>query len=231
MIHEALDQFATIHGRAFAAREQTVGASDVGRCARQIFFQKHLGDVDFGSPRNPDAVDSWGARLRGTVFETHFWEPALRAKYGERLLFAGNQQETFALGFLSATPDALLVACDDDELVGLHVPSLDGDGSVVLECKTIDPRARLEGPRLEHSYQAQVQLGLLHALTRYRPEWAVISYTDASFWDTTNIRSAATRRFSQLPSGAPRKFSPRDRRPSWLPRAGLRAVASVSAAR
>jgi len=183
VIAEALNEYAAASGRAFAAREQTVGGSDVGKCARQVFFEKHEHDTEFGAPRNPDAVDGWGARLRGTIFEQHFWTPALRAKYGERLLFAGDRQETFSLGFLSATPDALLVWCDDDELATLGVPSLGGDGSIVLEGKTIDPRARLEGPRLAHSYQAQVQMGLLHALTRYRPEWAVISYADASFWD------------------------------------------------
>jgi len=183
MIREALDAFATASERAFAAREQTVGGSDVGKCARQVFFEKHEGDPEFGASRNPDAVDGWGARLRGTIFERHFWTPALRAKYGERLLFAGDQQETFALGFLSATPDALLVGCEDDELAALGVPSLGGDGSIALEGKTIDPRARLAGPRLAHTYQAQVQLGLLHALTRYRPEYALISYADASFWD------------------------------------------------
>src|SRR5262249_57570357 len=113
MIREALDEFATTYGRAFEAREQTVGASDVGRCARQVYFEKHEHDPDFGAPRNPDAVDGWGARLRGAVFESSVWEPALRAKYGERLLFAGAQQETFALGFLSATPHALLIASDD----------------------------------------------------------------------------------------------------------------------
>jgi len=185
MIREALDAFATALGRTFAAREQTVGGSDVGKCARQVFFEKHEADPEFGAARNPDAVDGWGARLRGTIFEQHFWTPALRAKYGARLLFAGDQQETFALGFLSATPDALLTACEDDALAALGVPSLGGDGSIVLEAKTIDPRARLDGPRLPHSYQAQVQLGLLHALTRHRPEWAVISYADASFWDLT----------------------------------------------
>ena len=185
MIREALDEYAAASGRIFAAREQTVGGSDVGKCARQVFFEKHETDPEFGASRNPDAVDGWGARLRGTIFERHFWTPALRAKYGARLLFAGDQQETFALGFLSATPDALLTACEDDELADLGVPSLGGDGSVVLECKTIDPRARLDGPRLAHSYQAQVQMGLLHALTHYRPEWAAISYVDASFWDLT----------------------------------------------
>jgi hypothetical protein len=207
MIAKALNEFAAATARTFELREQTVGASDVGRCARAVYFEKNEGDPDFGAPRNPDAVDGWGARLRGTIFECHVWEPALRAKFGERLLFAGAQQETFALGFLSATPDALLTALDSDVLASLGVPDLGGDGSLILECKTIDPRTRLEGPRLAHVYQAQVQLGLIQALTRHRPEYALISYTDASFLDLTRefpiqrdpaIFETAQRRASQV---------------------------------
>jgi hypothetical protein len=184
MIAETLAEFATAAARTFDAREQTVGGSDVGKCARQTYFEKNEG-TEFGAPRNHDAVDGWGAKLRGTIFEQHVWVPALRARFGERLLFAGEQQETFALGFLSATPDALLIACEDDVLALLGVPDIGGDGSLVAECKTIDPRAKLNEPRLAHVYQAQVQLGLIHALTSFRPEYALISYTDASFWDLT----------------------------------------------
>src|SRR5262249_13394092 len=128
-------------------------------------------------------------------------------------------QETFALGFLSATPDALLIACEDGEIADLGVPSLGGDGSVVLECKTIDPRARLDGPRLAHAYQAQVQLGLLHALTRYRPEYAVISYADATFWVTiyehpirrdTKVFEAAQRRAAQILTARSAHARPRE---------------------
>src|SRR5262249_42568104 len=141
MIREALDAFATALGRTFAAREQTVGGSDVGKCARQVFFEKHEADPEFGASRNPDAGDGWGARLRGTIFERHFWTPALRAKYGERLLFAGDQQESFALGLVSATRGAPLVWRGDDERAARGVPSRGGDGSIVLEGKTLDPRA------------------------------------------------------------------------------------------
>jgi hypothetical protein len=182
MIAEALTSYACSHARIFEDRASTVGASDVGQCARKIFYMKNEGS-DFGVPRNPDFTESWGATTRGSVFEAHFLVPALRERYGDQLLFAGEQQETFALGFLSATPDALIIALELDALASLGIPNIGGDGSLVAEIKTIDPRAKLDGARLEHVYQAQVQLGLLHALTPHRPEYAVVSYTDASFWD------------------------------------------------
>jgi hypothetical protein len=183
MIREALAAYAAANARAFEDRAQTIGASDVGQCARKVFWSKMEGDPEYGAARDPEYADGWGATVRGTVFENHFWLPAMRARFGERLRFAGEQQETFALGFLSGTPDGLLTALDSDALAPLGIADLGGDGSLVVECKTIDPRAKLDGPRLEHAFQAQVQLGLLHALTSHRPEYALISYADASFWD------------------------------------------------
>jgi hypothetical protein len=183
MIRQALDAYVSASERTFAGRENTVGASDVGQCARKVFYAKHEGDPDFGAPRNTDFVHGWGARQRGTTFESAFWVPALRARFGERLLLAGEQQETFALGFLSGTPDGLVTALESDVLALLGVPNIGGDASLVVECKTIDPRAKLDGPKPEHAFQAQVQLGLIHALTRHRPEHALLSYADASFWD------------------------------------------------
>jgi hypothetical protein len=183
MIADALARYARSHARIFEDRANTVGGSDVGQCARKTFFTKNEGDPDCGAVRNPDFAESWGATTRGSIFEDHFAIPALRERYGERLLLAGNEQRTFAVGFLSATPDALVVALDPDVLAPLGVPDIGGDGSLVVEIKTIDPRARLDGPKIEHVFQAQVQLGLLHELTSHRPEYAVVSYTDASFWD------------------------------------------------
>lgn len=183
MIAQALDAYVRSHARIFADRTSTVGASDVGQCSRKVFYSKNEGDPDYGAPRNPDFVDGWGASMRGRIFEECFWVPALRERYGERLLYAGERQQTFVLGFLSATPDALLIGLEPDVLAPLGVSDIGSDRSLVIECKTIDPRAKLDGPRIEHTYQAQVQLGLLHALTDHRPEYALISYSDASFWD------------------------------------------------
>jgi hypothetical protein len=183
MIAAALDAYARSTARVFEDRANTVGASEVGRCARQTYYAKNEGDADYGTPRNPDFVESGGATQRGSIYEVHVWEPALRARYGERLLYAGKQQQTFTLDFLSATPDALVVGLAPDVLAPLGVADIGGDRSLVCEAKTIDPRARLDGPRSAHVYQAQVQLGLLHALTPHRPEWALLSYTDASFFD------------------------------------------------
>ncbi len=149
---------------------QTVGASEVGQCVRKVWFAKNEADPAMKIVRDPGYEDRWGATLRGTIYENPVWEPALRAAYGDRLLFAGADQRTFVRDFLSATPDGLIL-CDD--------------GPVLVECKTADPRTKLAEAKSEHVYQVQVQMGLVAERTNYKPLKAIISYTDTSFFDET----------------------------------------------
>jgi hypothetical protein len=184
MIAEALADYAKATARHFLGRENTVGASEVGQCARKIYLAKNVGDPVYGAACDEDYADPWGAALRGRLFEDHFWVPALRARFGAQLLYAGDQQQTLVFGFLSATPDGLLIDQPHDVLASLGIAGIGGDGSIVVECKTIDPRVKLDAPKPEHAFQAQVQIGLFRKLTRcHQPEVAVISYVNASFFD------------------------------------------------
>jgi hypothetical protein len=183
MIREALDTFVKANGGRFEGRENTVGASEIGQCARKIFFAKNEGDWLTGSSRDQDHVENWGATLRGRLFEDHVWVPALRTRYGDKLLFAGGDQRTLVYGPLSATPDGLIINLPTDALAHLGVPNIGGNASVVVEAKTIDPRVALDQAKPEHVYQAIVQMGLLRELSQHRPEWAIISYANASFLD------------------------------------------------
>jgi hypothetical protein len=183
MIAEALDAYASLSVRVFEGREHTIGASEIGQCARKLFWTKNEGDPVCAAPRNPDYVDRWGARVRGTTFEDHFWLPALRARYGENLKYAGADQQTLVSGFLSATPDGLLIDQPAGMLESFGVPDLGGDCSLVIECKTSDPRTKLDAPKPEHVFQVITQIGLFRELTPHHPEYALIAYTDASFWD------------------------------------------------
>ena len=68
-------------------------------------------------------------------------------------------------------------------LASVGIADIGGDGSIVVECKTIDPRVKLDAPKPEHAFQAQAQIGLFRELTPHRPEVALISYANASFLD------------------------------------------------
>jgi hypothetical protein len=183
MIHEALDTYARATARVFADRSNTVGASEIGQCARKIFFEKNEGDWLIGASRDADYVNGWGACVRGTVVEDHFFVPALRQHFGDKLKYAGADQRTLVSDFLSATPDGLITDLPRDVLAPVGVADIGGDGSLVVECKTADPRTKLDEAKPEHTYQAQVQLGLIREQTKHRPELALVSYINASFWN------------------------------------------------
>jgi hypothetical protein len=167
-------------------RIHTVGASDVGQCERKVYWTKMLGEPDSAKP-DADYVDSYGAKLRGTMFEDKFWAPAMKAAFGERLLFSGADQRTFVSGFLSATPDGMLTQLGAEERARVAYIAGNGAiasqvGEVMLECKTVDPRTNLSDPKIENVFQTHVQMGLVRELTQYKPTHSILSYTDASWW-------------------------------------------------
>lgn len=179
MIKEALHQWVSTQSRSWAHdRSQTVGASEVGQCARRVFWSKNEGDPKYGAPRDPGHEDSWGGTFRGTVMENELWVPAMRARFGERLLFAGDDQQTLVQGFISATPDGLITDLKEGEHATLPARTC-----VTAECKTADPRTNLSEAKAENVYQTHIQIGLIRELTHYRPTHSILSYIDASFWN------------------------------------------------
>ena len=184
MIKQALDHyFASTNKSWQLERGLTVGASAVGGCARMTWFSKNEGDPDAKITRDPDYVESYGALVRGTVIEDHFWAPALKLVYGDKLLYAGSDQRTLVLDLLSATADALLTGQKSDALKHLGVEDIEGS-EIVLECKSLDSRFNVENlPKAENVFQIQTQMGLFHAVTKHRPKIGVLSYVDAGWWD------------------------------------------------
>jgi hypothetical protein len=113
--------------------------------------------------------------------ESAFWAPAMQTRFGDNLLFAGKQQRTLQLGFLSATPDGLIINQPRDALASIGIADI-GTDCFLGESKTIDPRTNLVEAKVENYYQTQVQLGLTRELTEYKPNYDVLTYMDASFW-------------------------------------------------
>lgn len=180
-IKAAVDAHAARSNRVWDEdRSQTVGASEIGQCARKTWFAKFAADEAI--PQDDDYDDRWGAKVRGTVYEAEWWAPALRAQFGDQLIYAGDDQRTLFLDYLSATPDGMIRDLPADALTHLGVADI-GSDTVAVECKTIDPRTKIDRPKPEHVHQVIVQLGLLRATTVYQPHWGLLSYTDTSFWD------------------------------------------------
>src|SRR5262249_26246608 len=106
-----------------------------------------------------------------------------QTRFGTKLKCVGDQQRQFKRGFISATPDALLTDAPSAILASLGVPDI-GSDCLLLECKSVDPRVKLDAPKPEHRYQAIVKLGVVNETTEFKPRFCVLSYIDASFWDT-----------------------------------------------
>lgn len=173
IVKDAVDSYvkANLKNMGPHDRTTTVGASEIGQCERKTWFNKaEQTELASTFQRNPDYVDSWGARLRGDIVENHLLVPALR-RYNKGAKLLGKQQKTFVDGCISATPDCLIV------------PS-GGKGEFLIECKSIDPRVDKSSlPKPEHVYQVQVQMGILHAKSKWRPKFAIVAYVNASFMD------------------------------------------------
>jgi hypothetical protein len=181
MLKQIIDSYAnTLNKQFHHDRTKTVGASEIGQCARKTYWVKHEGTYK-GAKRDIDWFDRYGARVRGTVIEEAFWQPALRAKFGDKLLVSGKEQKTLQSGYLSATPDALIVNLPSDCLKDLGVADI-GSDCLMAECKSIDPRTNLVEAKTENLFQCEAQLGLVRELTPYKPNYDLLTYVDASFW-------------------------------------------------
>ncbi len=157
-------------------RRASLGASEVFQCLRKSFFTKWAYEPD------DDHEEDWGAAKRGDIIEDHFAVPATEAilTQGENLEMAGPDQDTLRIGRLSATPDGLVTNAARNALAQLGIEDIEGD-CFVAEYKSHDPRADIRHEKAVHRGQTQVQMGLLHELTDYKPMYAVIFYFDASW--------------------------------------------------
>lgn len=177
IIKETLDAFALTKIRTFEHdRSKTVGASEIGQCARRTWYVKNNQEMD------DDYTPKWGATMRGNVMEDKVWEPALRARFGDKLRFAGKDQKTLVHGHLSATPDACVIDLDKNFLSPFGVKNMKSN-ELMMECKTADPRTNLESAKAVNVYQTHVQMGLIRKQTNYKPNYSLLSYMNASWWD------------------------------------------------
>lgn len=168
-------------------RSLTLGASEVFDCLRKGFFNKR--GKELGFVPDEDYEEDWGALERGNIIENHYVVPAVRDHMppGVEVLYAGDDQVTLVLDRNSATPDGLIKGlphgCALRVKAGtqdIYIENIKSD-CVCLEIKSIDPRATLLEERAKHHGQTQVQLGLFHEKTEFRPYYSIVLYIDASF--------------------------------------------------
>jgi hypothetical protein len=145
-----------------AAGDDRVGflnASEVGRCTRWLWYDKH---GVAGEKHQP-----YGVFDRGHAYEYWFtaYLGAGLARAGGRLLYAGAKQKRLVLSDfrLAGTPDGLIIWPDQSESV--------------LEVKSHGSAQNYDsGPGEMHVRQAEMNIELYHEVTTHRPEDALIAY-------------------------------------------------------
>lgn len=174
-------------------RRLTVGASECFGCLRKNWYTKR--GHEFGVEPDPHFEQSWGAMERGNIIENHYIVPAVEEglrRRGLDLIMAGDGQDTILDGIHSATLDGLIITQDGsnlpaDFLAYYGLDNLTDEDSIVLEMKSFDPRLTLDHEKPVHRGQTQMQMGLIRETTKYKPNYAVLMYVNASWLDDIRI--------------------------------------------
>lgn len=144
-------------------RKQHLSASEASKCVRSLFMEKAAPE-DYET----DERSSWGFAERGNSAEAWLVTVLRQFFHASELQYAGDDQVSFVWGRLSGTPDGLIV--------------LDHE-AVLLEVKSIDPRARLHGkPRSAHEAQVKQNMGILKALG-IKVDYALVVYLNANNYE------------------------------------------------
>lgn len=178
-VKEMFDGYAKATEKIWAHdRSETEGSSGIFQCARKRWFAQN------DTPHDAGYVDRYGAKKRGDLLENHWFVPGLRHGLppSVTLLWSGDEQQTFVDGYISATPDGLIVNRSNADFTIEGVTLAPGE-CVGVECKSIDPRVDLKEAKAEHIGQVHVQMGLIRSCTEYQPDKVIVTYIEASFID------------------------------------------------
>ena len=152
-----------MYGGGELDRQKYMTSSESGRCERQIKFRQESAAVPF---------TKWGYAERGKLIEdwaAYLIRESLHYNEDHRIMFTGTAQVSFVDGNQSGTPDGVMI----DVL---------GNDAIMLEIKSIDPRANWEKlPKTDHVSQVTQNADLVNRSTfPYEITHTAIIYIDAS---------------------------------------------------
>lgn len=180
-----LDYFKSKRKKWKHDRTKTIGASEIGKCARAVVADKRNVPADEGY------VENLGMAQRGDVMENYFTAPLVRfmaKQVGGRAVHTGQSNQMTLIdpeSERSATPDGMLVDLHPAALQAYGVKDIEFP-RILVEAKSIDPRFGKEKlPKEEHVAQATQQLGLAR-MKGFDVTWCIIVYVDAS--DYSDVR-------------------------------------------
>jgi hypothetical protein len=163
-------------------REKSLGASNIGHCARKTVHEK------IGTPPSV-AMTVNGFAFRGETYEEKYLVPMVTEwadKHHAKLILAGKDQIQLKHDCLTATPDGLVVRAPYNMLEPYGVVSIESD-CFVVEFKSFDPRISDSSlPKPAHVLQVNAQIGLFRDTTAWQPKYGLIIYCNAS--DPADVR-------------------------------------------
>lgn len=167
-----------VHGSGESLdRTKYVTSSEVGYCARKVFFDKEALRNSGYSPEQGtrQVATGWGMMERGHVIEEWFIKTLMQGNSGQfRLLLAGDNQRSFASGAQSGTPDGVFL--------------LDGGKCKTLEVKSIDPRTNISKlPKKEHIKQITQNCDLVEVGLALECVGTLLVYIDASDYERLQV--------------------------------------------
>lgn len=156
------NQWPTYDGKLLD-RTQYVTSSEIGRCAREIWFSKNLPLVE-GKFR-------WGFAERGHGHEAWIVGKLNTVDSGYNWSYLGDEQVSFHHGYQSGTPDGMFS---------------DAKGSYLVEFKSIDPRSKVSAlPKPEHIKQCVQNMDLLETCLDIDVDGGLLVYSNASDFSLT----------------------------------------------
>lgn len=140
-------------------RSKYVSSSEIGKCARQVWFSKNV-------PLSEGNAFYWGFAERGHSHEAWIVEQLKAYEHDYRWSYIGKEQVSFHADYQSGTPDGLL------EATGMVL---------VVDFKSIDPRKSLSKlPAAEHLDQLIQNMDLVEHCLDLSVDGALLAYSDAS---------------------------------------------------
>jgi CRISPR/Cas system-associated exonuclease Cas4 (RecB family) len=167
MLDQAMSQrvvtWPTYDGK-FLNRADFVSSSEVGKCARQIWFSKNLPPVE--------GMFKWGFAQRGHGHEAWVVEKLRTLDNEFEYMHVGDEQVSFHAGYQSGTPDGVFVK-------GISQWWL-------FEHKSYDPRSKVSNfPKPEHIKQTVQNMDLVEECLGVTFDGALLVYSNASDFSLT----------------------------------------------
>lgn len=139
-------------------RSKFVSSSEIGYCARRIWFSKQL--------PSPRGLNTWGYAERGHGHEAWMVDKLRTIDTEFQFRYMGDFQVSFYDRYQSGTPDGLWVSLEQ---------------KILFENKSIDPRKKVSGlPESAHRDQVIQNMDLVETCLNIKLDGGLIAYSDAS---------------------------------------------------